>query len=1782
MSKNLQGTLSVVTKVGNTITATAFSDFDNVGAIEDLYVDYKEKLSKFEGEYQAELKELEDDETSKTNLESWFDEKIGVIHQFMTKTERWIAAQKSASPKISEITDRESSSNITLAETSQTQRNPPSSSFKAFEDSLLEILRKQNEVTQTLAMSQERLLLPKGEIDSFDGNEPTKYRSFIAAFDHSIGGRPMKDSDKLYFLIQYTRGKPKDIAQSCIHMGESEGYKRARDILERKYGNEFFIANAFLEKLETWPTIKNEDALAMDDFATFLTTCLNHMKDRSSLNQLNSPKEIQNVIYKLPFKMRDKWRAQADFILESGLSVEFSHLVEFVNKQARILNRPIFGNIMERQSSARTNCVSGAKPLKKSTNIATAVQDSSHALCYFCRRKGHRIDTCYKFEKLINREKVDYVKKNALCFGCLAEGHRSTDCRNRLECKTCGKLHPTPLHIGNSSSTKSPTATTAITNISETRSDLRDTEIVNVCNDVSVDCKNRVALPAVPVYVKFKESDQPVLTYAVLDSCSTACFITESLMQKLNIKGKQMDIFMSTMSNVEERTPTWLINNLKIMDIDLNEEINVPVLYSTKSLPVSTKDLATQCDIQRWPHLKDIPLVETNVDVGILLGVNNTQALKPIEVVEGNAHEPFAVRYKLGWAVCGRLNSSSDDCSIKANLTKVDLSAKIETFFNQEFVDSNSTDLGPSMEDKLWEKRVSGSKLLSNNHFEVPLPFRKENFVLPDNSVQALNRLKTIRNKCFKDATFFEEYSDFINQMLDRGFAEKVPPEELNNQNGNIWYLTHHAVHHKVKKKIRVVFNCSLKFNGVSLNDELLQGPDLANNLLGVLLRFRDGNVAVIADIEKMFYQVRVPENQRNFLRFLWFDGHDLEGEVMSYRLTVHVFGAVSSPSCANYALKRTAIQNRNDRNSLAVDTVLRNFYVDDMLCSVDSVTEAIQCVKDVTEICSKGSFNLTQFLTNSPNVLATLNPEKLSKSLTQKTIERDDDIQERALGVIWCLKSDEFKFKIDLKNEPLTKRGVLSVIFSIFDPFGFVGPALLIGKSIFQQLCRLKIDWDTEIPHEVAQEWQAWVAELPLLSEFSVTRPLKHPGFSPIEKELHLFGDASEKGYGTVAYVRFVDSSGKVSCSILMAKTRLAPLKKVTVPRLELAAAHLCVVVRNIIRRELDIEFDKEWYWTDSMIVLQCLNNDKKRFQRFVANRLGFIREHSEPSQWHHVPSNLNPADCASRGVNIRNFVKNEEWKSGPQFLWQTPFVFPSTKEIDVSPPEELCKSERETTCLSAVIEQKEPITAIIEASSTWEGLKRKVAWLRKFTLMLKEKSFHPSRLCLKDIQTAEVKIIRHVQHKSFATEFQDILQHGSVKKSSPLRHLTPEIGTDDVLHVKGRLQNANISFVSKHPPILPEGHPVSLLIVQAAHKKVGHLGRESTINQIRQNYWIIGVNKMVKRLVKNCIICRKLEEKPCEPIMSNLPSERVKGDNPPFTNVGVDYFGPFLVSKKRSTEKRYGVIFTCLESRATHLEISVSLESSSFINVLRRFIARRGQVKTMRSDNGTNFIGGEAELKLAIQSWNQDQIENHLKQRSVEWSFNPPTASHYGGIWERQIRTIRKLMCAMLKEQPIKLTDDALQTLMCEIESILNSRPLTPISSDSNDLEALTPNHILLQKAGPSFPPGIFHQSDLYIRRRWRQVQYLSNLFWSRWKREYLLLLNHRKKWSVESDHPKFGDLVLISDVSVPRNSWPLGRIVELIKSADGVIRSAKVKTSKGEFHRPLTKIIPLELHR
>ncbi|KAK3736794.1 hypothetical protein QZH41_011744 [Actinostola sp. cb2023] len=719
----------------------------------------------------------------------------------------------------------------------------------------------------------------------------------------------------------------------------------------------------------------------------------------------------------------------------------------------------------------------------------------------------------------------------------------------------------------------------------------------------------------------------------------------------------------------------------------------------------------------------------------------------------------------------------------------------------------------------------------------------------------------------------------------------------------------------------------------------------------------------------------------------------------------------------------------------------------------------------------------------------------------------------QRSLGTYWCIESDTFGFRIELRDKPLTRRGILSTISSVYDPLGAVSPIILVGKQILQTLCRHNADWDDPVPEDIFHQ------DL----EFQFTR-----------KSI-VFSDASDSGIGQVSYLRSVNEKNEVHVSFLMAKSRVAPLRAISIPRLELTAAVVSVNVASMLKRELDVENTKCLYYTDSEIVMGYINNDARRFHVYVGNRVQHIRDRSTPNMWHHVAGKNNPADEASRGLTTKELMESNRWFDGPTFLWQQePLPLHAHRDFTLDSSDEELRKDSTSVLATEVIKckGKEVFPETFEVQrfhhcSSLNRLKRSIVRIQRMIEKLrpnKQYNWRPQQgppqveeliqaetLILKSAQQhhfqAELKTLQNIDGNTDKFESRHKARHRNlkIKYISNIHKLDPFVDEKGFLRIGGRLQYSTSPYEIKHPIIMPKHSHITELLVREFHQgKQHHQGYGMTHNAIRQaGYHIINGRSEISHLIAKCITCRKLRSR---------------------------------TEEGRKELKRWGLIFTCLASRAIHLETLNAMTTDSFINGLRRFIARRGK------------------------------------------------ASHMGGIWERQIRTTRAVLSSLLRDHCKQLDDEALRTLMTEAESIINCRPLT-VEDISDPLagEPITPNHLLTLKTQIVLPPpGNFEPPDLYSRKRWRRVQFLANQFWLRWQKEYCSQLQKRQKWQHPKRNMAAGDVVLVYNQEAPRSQWPLAVVTKTLPSKDGAVRKVEIQTCKnGEkkfFQRPIHKFISL----
>jgi hypothetical protein len=843
--------------------------------------------------------------------------------------------------------------------------------------------------------------------------------------------------------------------------------------------------------------------------------------------------------------------------------------------------------------------------------------------------------------------------------------------------------------------------------------------------------------------------------------------------------------------------------------------------------------------------------------------------------------------------------------------------------------------------------------------------------------------------------------------------------------------------------------------------------------------------------------------------------------------------------------------------------------------------THFISTVKrdNVVAILDKGCFPLNKWASNCPELLPTLSENEVM-------VNFDKHGDSKTLGLLWNCTHDALKYSICQiqSGNRVTKRRILSITAQIFDPLGLVGPVILIAKLMIQSLWSLNVGWDESVPIRILTTWDSFIASLPELNQLEIPRQVTS-NQNPIGFELHGFCDASERAYGACIYIRSLNTATPHQTRLLCAKSRVAPLKTITLPRLELCGALLLSKLIASLRQSLNLPIAKTCCWTDSQIVLSWLAAEPATWKTFVANRVSEIQVLTKNCVWSYVNTKDNPADIISRGCSPRELIDSPLWWHGPSWLSNEAQHWPKYCQTNPNFANDQELPEQRRVVAVAITSEKMLPPDFLTRFSSLRKLQRVLSYCLRFAENCRKPiTKHTGPLKVSELQRSMLIILKNVQYQAFSTEIKELEGGRQVSKKSRLISLNPFLDDSGLIRVGGRLRNSGAHSDVKHPIVLPKCE-ITELIIQAEHISLLHAGPQATLASLRQRYWPMSGRSVVRRIIHNCLKCFRANPTTSSQLMGDLPKDRVQPARP-FLNSGVDFGGPVYLKEGRGRGKRtvkgYIALFVCFATKALHLELVGDLSSQSFLGALKRFISRRGHVANLYSDNGTNFVGARNELSelgemLKSQKFERDVIDR-LADRTVRWHFIPPHSPHHGGIWEAGIRSVKSHLKRVIGLT--SLTYEEMHTVLTQIEACLNSRPLTPISNDPNDLIALSPSHFLI---GDLLTAPVEHDvTPLPINRlsRWQYVEQLRQHFWKRWSVDYLTQLQPRRKWNQRLPNIEVGELAVIKEDNSPPLQWRLARVVRLHPGKDGCVRVVTLKTSKGEVTRSINKVCVLPM--
>ena len=1045
-------------------------------------------------------------------------------------------------------------------------------------------------------------------------------------------------------------------------------------------------------------------------------------------------------------------------------------------------------------------------------------------------------------------------------------------------------------------------------------------------------------------------------------------------------------------------------------------------------------------------HLSKLHLADPEFSipgrVELLLGIDIFTEVLLNGRRKGPPGSPVAIQTRFGWVLCG----SSVGSSVITCHTSVELSDNtlLRRFWEIEESSSSTVPQFSVEECTVLQHFETNHTRSPNGRFVVPLPRKAGNSMLGESRSQAVRRFLSLERSLHNKGQF-AEVDSVIQEYFDLRHAEEVPTKDLEKSVAEVFYLPIHAVYKQssTTTKVRAVFDASAKSSsGISLNDILLVGPTVHPPLIDVLLRFRSYRVAITADVSKMYRAVELARNDKDLHRFVW---RSNPTEVLKdYRMTRVTFGVSASSFAANMAVKQNAL-DLTHKFPLAAKTVEENFYVDDCLAGADSNEEAIVLYHQLYELFNHGGFLLRKWNSSESTVLQDIHPD-LRDSIDVLTISGIDEYT-KTLGLEWNTAMDHFRLTTtELPSlELMTKRLLVSNIAKIFDVLGWFSPIVITVKILLQRLWELKVDWDDPVPAPIQHVWSQWKGELPFLSNCHVPRYHFPKNVNIRKLQLHGFSDASEDAYAGVVYIRGEDTSGNAHVGLVMAKTKVSPLKRLTIPRLELCGTYLLAKLLHYVRNIYKIPIEDIYAWTDSTIVLNWLDGSPRRFKTFVGNRVSTIIDLIPSQCWNHVRSEDNPADCASRGLFPNELLNHKLWWKGPKWLTMSQSQWPTPVPL---PANETCDEEREVYIATTYTSTCQVLP--YDRYSTFSKLKRVTAWIFRFLNNCCPQRNSPMLqpyLSIDELSQAERYWIITSQNETFPRELQELKANNMcLPNNSVLKALNPFLDSFGIIRVGGRISNAELCYSRVHPIILHGKHPITKLIIASKHCQMLHAGPSLLSASISLRFHVINLRKTVRMITHDCIICKRYTGKTASQLQGQLPQERLT-PGPIFERVGVDYAGPFNIkygyTRKPTIVKAYVCLFVSLTVKAVHLELVSDLTTEAFIATLRRFIGRRGLPTLILSDHGTNFVGANREIKHLFQflkdEHSQITISNFCASQMIEWRFIPERAPHFGGLWESAVKSMKTHLRRVTSS--VKLTFEEMTTILCQIEACLNS---------------------------------------------------------------------------------------------------------------------------------------------
>lgn len=1616
-----------------------------------------------------------------------------------------------------------------------------------------------------------RIQLPKIQLPSFDGDILcwVAFRDTYKSLVHDNAS--LSKIEKFHYLLSAVSGSANAVVRS-ISLSENN-YDVAWTALNDRFDNPRLIMNSHLDKLFSFSPLASS---SLDNLKNFLDT---FQENIAALNGFEIPDKEGFLFFYIASRVLD---TNTKCLFESqhhksALPV-IGDLLTFVQTRCQVLENSSVSATLLSPMKTKANFQSKKNFVSTKTSLMVNASEPSKS-CFLCTGP-HYLYRCEKFLQQPVAARLKIVQSHRLCRNCLNNSHDTSRCLSKFTCRHCSAKHHSLLHFdsnkqkkpssANVSSGQSPSVTPASS--SPTSTENHTSSVFVGLTSIT----NLSVLGTASIRIRDK-CGQWILCRALIDSGSQVSAITQSCASQLGLARRRSKIEVVGLSH----TPISQIKGIATCRF-ISRTMTSPE-YSCEPI-VLHKITGTIPAVPLNPCIRsqysDLEFADPSFDlpgrIDFLLGADVYHQIfmdgYRVQHVRGF---PSAFETRLGWIFMG----TTSHCSASLPQTSLTLCVQpsldrlLHRFWTVEEPVIHPTPF--TEEQKCEHLFVQTTVRDQEGRYAVAFPFKTDPSTLGESRTMALSRFLNMERKLQSDQELYTEYRLFMDEYIRLGHMQlALSPGR--------YIIPHHAVVKSVNNKIklRVVFDASARTSsGSSLNDIVFTGQKLQQDISTLLMYCRLQRYMFTADICKMYRQIHILSADRQYQHILW--RNDPSEPLCEYALSTVTYGVACSPFQAIRVLHQ--LEMDEGANYPAAQKVLSSqTYVDDIITGANSVQSVLTLQKQVRQLLGCGGFELKKWASNCPEVLQNIPTED---QVIELSFDPKDDSFVKILGLHWNPAVDEFSYHSVSVNVTTTKRSVLSSIAKIYDPLGTLAPVTFWAKCFMQRLWKEGYSWDHPLSEELSSSWKLFSSELPCVSNIKIPRYI--PVNESNDAQLIGFSDASLKGYAAVVYLRLTYETRPTTIHLITAKSKVAPIKSgrtdesLSVPRLELCGALLLAQVLHRVQQIIipTVNLSSIHAWTDSTVVLSWLTSSQVQFKVFVTNRLNKIQELLPTCQWHHVPTSENPADCVSRGMFPKEAILHSLYWDGPCFLHESPedWSLATFPRLSSQLPE--VKTVKQVCLLSNDLSNTD---SFMNRFSSLTRLQRSLAYSLRFVYARffgQPLSQAKGPLSCMELNRAMCVLVRITQKTYFPELLKQLMKSDTIITPPTIAQLAPFLDESGLIRVGGRLRCSALSPDAKHPYLLPKSSHLTSLLIRNYHLNFLHAGPKLIVSMLRQKFWIISGRDAVRRCIFTCVNCTRHKSQHPKPFMSDLPMSRVQLYRP-FSNVGMDYGGPFLVKERRRRNvnpvKVYVALFICMSTKAVHLELVSDLTSDAFLAALDRFVARRGIPSDLYSDCGTNYVGAARQLKMLFNSVPvQNQVSSHL---SCNWHFNPPAAPHFGGLWEAAIKSVKFHLRHVIGSQIF--TYEEFLTLAIRVEGILNTRPLTPSSSDPHDLTALTPGHFLIGQPLGALPDTDISSIPMNRLSRWELIKQSYQVFWKRWSREYLTTLQGRQKWFKKEENLKVDDLVIVEAPNCPPADWRLGRVTAVHPGPDQVVRVVTIRTSNGIIKRPVVKLVRLPI--